>query len=206
MKKLLAVLLVWMMTVSCLPFALGEDAVSSATLTVSRLPEIQPRKGAHVLVVFFSTDDTIRAAAAIAADALEADLFEIVPETPYTREDLNYSSNSSRSTKEQRDSASRPAVAGLPENLAQYDVILLGYPIWWGLAPKILYTFVESVDLSGRTVIPFCTSASSGVGSSAKNLQKLTDETVTWRDAARLGNRSDADAIRAWAASLGIAP
>ncbi len=88
--------------------------------------------------------------------------------------------------------------------MQQYDAILLGYPIWWGQAPKILYTFLESVDVSGKTIIPFCTSASSGAGSSAKNLQTLTDETTVWLEVKRINNRSSAEEIRAWALSLNL--
>ena len=205
--KTFRMILVFLLILALAPIAaLGEDTVSSATLRVTALPEIAEHEASRVLVAYFSTDDTIRAAAVIAADALGADLFEIVPETPYTAADLNYNNNASRATKEQRDDTSRPAVAALPENMAQYDTVLLGYPIWWGQAPKILYTFVESVDLTGKTVIPFCTSASSGAGASAKRLERLTDDTVAWQDAYRLGNHSDAAAIRAWADSLIIAP
>ena len=180
----------------------GEDAISSATLNVDTLSSVTANEETSILVVYFSTNDTIRAAAVIAADALNADLFEIIPEEHYTAQDLNYSDNSSRTSREQRDDASRPGIAALPETLEQYDTILLGYPIWWGQAPRILCTFVESVDLSGKTVIPFCTSGSSGVGSSAVNLAALTDGTSVWLDATRLSNGSDEETIRAWARSL----
>ena len=105
-------------------------------------------------------------------------------------------------SREQLDDSARPGIAALPENLERYDTVLLCYPIWWGQAPRILYTFVESVDLYGKTVLPFCTSGSSGVGSSAANLQALTDGKSTWLDAVRLDNGSDAETLRAWARSL----
>ena len=92
----------------------------------------------------------------------------------------------------------------MPEDLDRYDTILLGYPIWWGQAPKILYTFTEQADLSGKTVIPFCTSGSSGAGSSAANLQKLTGESTAWQEARRIRKGSTAEEISAWAAGLGI--
>ena len=204
LTRLLAVLICAGVT-GAVPVCAGEgdvEAVSGATLDIEEIPVLQDQESTDVLVVWFSPNDTIRAAAAIAAGALDADLFEIRPEVPYTAEDLNYSDDSTRATTEQRDETARPAIASLPEDLAPYRTILLGYPIWWGQAPRILYTFLESVDLSGKTVIPFCTSASSSAGSSAVNLQNLTDDTVTWAEAKRLDNGSGADEIRDWAKSL----
>ena len=205
MKKLLLfvnILILAAFTALCT--AAAEDAVSSATLSVNALPQVQENENASVLVVYFSTDDTIRAAALTAADALGADVFEIVPAEPYTADDLNYNKSGTRATVEQRDSEARPEIAVLPESLEQYSTILLGYPIWWGQAPKIVSTFLESVDVSGKTVIPFCTSASSGVGSSDTNLHALADDTVTWVPAKRISNRETAEGIRAWALSLDL--
>ena len=145
MKKAMA-LLTALLLICSVSFA--EDAVSSATLSVDRLPVVEST-GSSILVVYFSTDDTIRAAAYTVADALSADLFEIQPVDPYTADDVNYHNSRSRTSIEQNDPQSRPEIAILPEDLSQYDTILLGYPIWWGQAPQILYTFVESVDLSG---------------------------------------------------------
>ena len=184
--------------------SLAEDAVTSATLSVDRLPAVEST-GSSILVVYFSTDDTIRAAAYTVADALSADLFEIQPVEPYTTDDVNYHNRQSRTSIEQNDPQSRPAIAFMPEELRRYDTVILGYPIWWGQAPRILYSFVESADLSGKTIIPFCTSGSSGAGSSASNLQKLTSENTVWLDAKRISNGSSAEEIRAWAESLGLA-
>ena len=205
MKKLLLfvnILILAAFTALCT--AAAEDAVSSATLSVNALPQVQENENASVLVVFFSTDDTIRAAALTAADALDADVFEIVPAEPYTADDLNYNKSGTRATVEQRDSSARPEIADLPESLEQYSTILLGYPIWWGQAPKIVSTFLESVDVSGKTIIPFCTSASSGVGSSDTNLHALADDMVNWLPAKRISNRETAEGIRAWALSLDL--
>ena len=174
MKKAMALLTALLLICSV---SLAEDAVSSATLSVDRLPVVEST-GSSILVVFFSTDDTVRAAAYTIAEALSANLFEIRPAEPYTADDVNYHNSQSRTSIEQNDPQARPAIAALPENLSRYDTIILGYPIWWGQAPRILYTFMESVDLSGKTIIPFCTSGSSGVGSSAFNLQKLTAESA----------------------------
>jgi len=205
MKKLSSIsLMIFIVLVLQLCTVSAEDAVSSATLSVNALPQVQENENASVLVVYFSTDDTIRAAALTAADALSADVFEIVPTEPYTADDLNYNKTGTRATVEQRDSSARPEIAILPESLEQYSTILLGYPIWWGQAPKIVYTFLESVDVSGKTIIPFCTSASSGVGSSDTNLHALADDMVNWLPAKRISNRETAEGIRAWALSMDL--
>ena len=205
MKKLSSIsLMILIVLVLQLCAVSAEDAVSSATLSVNTLPQVKGNENASVLVVYFSTDDTIRAAALIAADALGADVFEIVPANPYTADDLNYNKTDTRATVEQRDSSARPKIAVLPDSLEQYSTILLGYPIWWGQAPMIVYTFLESVDVSGKTIIPFCTSASSGVGSSDTNLHALADETVNWLPAKRISNRETAEGIQAWALSLDL--
>lgn len=197
MKKILVILL---SLLTC-GISLAEDAVSSATLSLDRLPSVEST-GSNILVVYFSTDDTIRAAAYIIAEALSADLFEIQPVEPYTADDVNYHNSRSRTSIEQNDPQARPAIAVLPDDLNRYDTIILGYPIWWGQAPRILYTFMENVDLTGKTIIPFCTSGSSGAGSSASNLQKLTGGSTVWLDAKRISNGSSAEEIRAWAESL----
>lgn len=152
------------------------------------------------LVVYFSCTGTTEGLAEAVAEELNADLYEIVPEEPYTSEDLDYHDDNSRSTKEMDDPSSRPAISGSVENMEQYDRIILGYPIWWGEAPRIVSTFVESYDFSGKTIIPFCTSGGSGIGSSADALETLAGN-GTWLDGKRFdGSESGEDVIK----SLGI--
>lgn len=187
MKKRLAVLLSLLLVCS---WAFAEeaedpDAVTSATLNMDRLPEVKAEENG-IIVIYFSPDDTTRAAAYALAAGLSADLFEIVPEEPYTEDDLNYFDNFARSMKEMRDKGARPAIAAIPEDLGKYDTVLLGYPIWGGEAPKIMLTFLENTDLSGKTIVPFCTSNSSKFGNSDKQLKKLTDDTVTWKTGTRI--------------------
>ena len=201
MKRLLAFLCVFCLLRT--PCTYAEDAVSSATLKISGLPALEEETESNILVLWFSPNDTIKAAAFVVADTLHADLFEIEPEIPYTEEDLNYNDSSTRATVEQRDAEARPGMKEIPE-LEGYDVILLGYPIWWGQAPKILYTLFENVDFSGKTIYPFCTSGSSSVVSSAEDLAKLTDDDVSWMEAKRLSNGSTEEDIREWASSLDI--
>ena len=198
MKRFLIVLL-GLLLVCSLSFA--EDAVSSATLAIDRLPEANPQDS-NILVVYFSPDDTVRAAAYSIAASLSADLFEIIPEEPYTADDLNYYNSKARSMVEMKDAAARPAISAMPEDLVPYDTIILGYPIWGGQAPKIISTFLENADLSGKTVIPFCTSNSSGIGSSDTALHSLTDNTVVWQKGTRIRKGSTAEEIGAWAQGL----
>ena len=200
MKKLFAILLVLVLCAAALPAHAEEaDAVSSATVNIEAFPVIPEQENASVLVIYFSTDDTVKAVALTAAEALEADVFEVVPEQPYTAEDLAYYTNC-RADREQNDSSARPAIAVWPESLEQYDVIFLGYPIWHGQAPKILYTLLEGIDVSGKTIVPFCTSMSSGAGSSAGNLEKLTNGAV-WLKINRIDNHSTTEQIQSWTLS-----
>ena len=199
MKKILLVVLALLLVCSQ---ALAEDAVSSATLKIDRLPVVEAA-GNGILVVYFSPDDTVRAAAYTIAAALSAELFEIIPEEPYTAEDLNYYNSKARSMVEMADSGARPAISALPENLDQYSTVLIGYPIWGGQAPKIISTFLESVDLSGKTVIPFCTSNSSGIGSSDTNLHSLAPEAV-WQKGTRIKKGSTAEDIILYAQGLSL--
>ncbi len=202
MKKLTAFLAALVLCAAVLP-VFAADAVSSATVNITELPEIRENPDAKTLVIYFSTDDTVKAAARTIADALDAGIFEVVPETPYTEADLAYYTNC-RADREQNDPSARPAISAWPESIEQYSTVFIGYPIWHGQAPKILYTLVEGIDLGGKTVIPFCTSASSGAGSSAKNLQRVSAGEAEWLDVKRIDNRSTAEDIRAWALSLGL--
>ena len=199
MKKLFLLLMALMLL--CMP-VLAEDATSSATLAVDDFPRL-PKGDSRILVVFFSPEKTVCSAAIAAANALGSEIFELQPAEPYTAEDLNYHDRQSRTSIEMNDPAARPEIEELPV-LDRFDTILLGYPIWWGQAPRILCTFVESVDLSGKTVIPFCTSGSSGAGSSAVNLQKLGSETAVWLDAKRFNNGSTKEDVYAWVESLNL--
>lgn len=196
MKKFLLILLSLLLVSGCAfaEEAAEEDAISSATLNMDRLPEVEAQDNG-VLVIYFSPDDTTRAAAYAIAAGLNAELFEIAAEEPYTEDDLNYFDSKARSMRESRDKDARPAIAALPEDLGKYDTILLGYPLWGGMAPKIMLTFMESVDLSGKTVVPFCTSNSSAFGNSDKDLKKLTDASVIWRKGTRIKKGATAEEI-----------
>ena len=123
---------------------------------------------------------------------------------PYTSEDLDYGNTDSRTSKEQNDTDARPEIAGALPDLNGYENVYIGYPIWWGQAPKIMYTFVESCDLSKKTVIPFCTSGSSSIGTSAKNLQSAVVSQATWLDGRRFAGSSPRSDVENWISGLGI--
>lgn len=166
---------------------------------------ISETQGSKVLVAYFSATGTTKGVAEHIANGLRADIYEIIPEEPYTDADLDYSDNNSRSTIEMNDASSRPAISDSVENMGQYDVVFIGYPIWWGEAPRIVSTFVESYDFSGKTVVPFCTSGGSGVGSSAANLEQLTSG-ATWMDGHRLNGSDSQDTVMEWVNGLGLHP
>lgn len=122
------------------------------------------------LVACFSASGVTARLAKTLAGALSADLFEIKPKVPYTAADLDWMNKKSRSSLEMNDPNSRPEIVGIPENIAEYDRIFLGFPIWWYVAPTVINTFLESCDLSGKTVIPFATSGGSGMGATNEKL------------------------------------
>ena len=156
-----------------------------------------------ILVAYFSATGTTKGAAEHIANGLNADIYEIVPEEPYTDADLDYNDNNSRTTIEMNDPDARPAISGSVENMEQYDIVFIGYPIWWGEAPRIVNTFVESYDFSGKTIVPFCTSGGSGMGSSAENLEQLTNG-AQWLSGERLSGSDSQDAVMEWVNSLGL--
>ncbi len=125
------------------------------------------------LVAYFSASGTTKRAAEHLAKAEGADLFEIKPAVPYTSADLNWMDKKSRSSVEMSDPSSRPKIAGKLANMAEYDMVFIGFPIWWYVAPRIIDTFVESYDFSGKILVPFATSGGSGMGKTVDELKKL---------------------------------
>ncbi|MDE6627150.1 MAG: Ig-like domain-containing protein [Lachnospiraceae bacterium] len=156
------------------------------------------------IVVYFSCTDNTKTVAEYIKDSTASDIYRIEPSVPYTSADLNYGNADSRTSKEQNDATARPQIAGNLPNLSGYEVVYLGYPIWWGEAPKIMYTFVESYDLSGKIIIPFCTSGSSGIGKSATNLQTVTKGNATWIAGQRFAGSSSKSEIQQWVQGLDL--
>ena len=156
------------------------------------------------LVAYFSASGVTKKLAENLAEAADADLFEIKPETQYTKADLDWTNKTSRSTIEMNDPASRPAIAEKLGNMDVYDTVFVGFPIWWYVAPKIINTFLESYDLSGKTIIPFATSGSSGMGKTVEKLRPSCSDTTTWNDGKLLKSSADKKTLTAWIESLNI--
>lgn len=148
-----------------------------------------------VLVAVFSASGVTKRVGQEIARISGGDFFEIVPEEKYTNADLNYMNSRSRSSVEMKDPAARPEIAGNVADMDSYDKVIIGYPIWWGLAPRIIETFLESYDFSGKTIVPFCTSGGSGVGRSDSALHKNVSGNVKWAQGVQI-NRPDEAAIR----------
>lgn len=149
-----------------------------------------------ILVAYFSASGNTARAAKQIADAAGADLFEIKPAVPYTSADLDWMDKKSRSTIEMNDPKSRPEIEGKVENFEQYDTVFIGFPIWWYVEPRIIDTFLDSYDISGKALIPFATSGSSGIASCEKSLKEHYPK-ADWKPG-KLLNRAD---IAAWVKS-----
>ena len=154
------------------------------------------------LVAYFSASGVTAKAAKNLAEAAGADLFEIKPEVPYTQADLDWHDKNSRSSVEMRDSKSRPQIAAGDAKIADYDVIFVGFPIWWYVAPTIINTFLESYDFAGKTIILFATSGGSGFGKAVEGLKGSVADSTAIREGKLLnGNPSVAD-LKNWVESL----
>lgn len=146
--------------------------------------------------MYFSVTNKTKKLATYAQEHLQSDIFEIVPKVEYTSADIDYNSDC-RANKEQNDDKARPEIKYTISDISKYDTIVLGYQIWWGQAPKILYTFVESYDLSNKTIIPFCTSGSSPIGSSATSLAKSAPK-ANWLEGKRFAASTTKEEIGNW--------
>ena len=172
--------------------------------TLTPLTESRSIPQSKTLVACFSATGHTKPLAEYAAKYLGADFYEIVPEEPYTDADLNYNNSNSRTTKEQNNSSARPKISGGVRNMDGYDTVIIAHPIWWGQAPKIIYTFLESYDFSGKTLTTMCTSDSSPLGSSANNLKALTDNSVTWLESKRFSIGASENEVREWLDGIGL--
>lgn len=183
----------------------SEAASSTNTNTTSSIEEetmSTESSKANILVAYFSNTGTTKEIAEMIQEQTGADLFEIIPEDPYTEEDLAYYTGG-RTDQEQEDASVRPAISGNVEHMEQYDTVFIGYPIWHGQAPRIISTFLESYDFAGKRLVPFCTSHSSGLGSSAEELHDLAPE-ADWLDGARFAASSTAEEVLSWLESMGL--
>lgn len=179
-----------------------EPATQAPTSEPAEIPTEEPTEPVtepesnKTLVVYFSRTGNTKPLAQYASEILGADIFEIEAAVPYTDADIAYYTNC-RADQEQNDPTARPEISGYVESMDSYSTIILAYPIWHGQAPKIIYTFLESYDFSGKTIIPFCTSASSGIGSSASNLHSLAPDAI-WEDGRRFPAGTTKETIAEW--------
>ena len=157
-----------------------------------------------ILVAYFSASGVTKKLAGELAKVAGADLFEITPETPYTAADLDWKDQQSRSTLEMKDPNCRPAVTGQVENIAQYDVVFVGFPVWWGREPSVVDTFLDAYDFTGKRIIPFCTSGGSDIGETAKRIQEIVGAGATVQEGTRLGGTVSEEDLKIWTAGLDL--
>lgn len=150
-----------------------------------------------ILVTYFSASGVTKNVADNIAKVVEGDLFEIEPKEKYTREDLDWKNKKSRSSVEMQNREYRPEIKEKSIDISNYDIILIGFPIWWGVAPTVVNTFLESRDFSGKTLIPFCTSGGSGMAYCENDLRR-TYPNYTWKEGKRLIGNEDRDFIEEW--------
>ena len=156
------------------------------------------------LVAYFSASGVTARLAKSLAEAAGADLYEIKPKVPYTKADLNWQDEQARSTVEMKDASFRPAMADADANIAAYDVIFVGFPIWWYVAPTIINTFLESYDFSKKIIVPFATSGGSGFGKTVEQLRPSVSGAALWKEGKLLNGKPSQEALAAWVASLAL--
>jgi Flavodoxins len=163
------------------------------------------RTAHHILVAYFSATGSTKAVAETIASRISADTFEITPKEPYTLTDLNYNDKNSRVSLEHNnlDGRNVELVTTTPDDFNGFDIVFVGYPIWWGDAAWVIDNFVKGNDFTGKTVIPFCTSVSSDIGESASNLAKMAG-TGTWLEGKRFSGSASEDEISEWLTQLGL--
>ena len=178
---------------------------ATASSEVSSEAVTEDAAGSNVLVVYYSATGNTEEAANYIAQATGGDLFELEPVEPYTEEDLNYGDENSRVSREHEDESLRDVelVADTVDNWDQYDTVFIGYPIWWGIAAWPVDGFVEANDFTGKTVIPFCTSASSGLGQSGELLANLAG-TGDWQEGIRFRSSVSKEDVQSWIEGLGL--
>lgn len=155
------------------------------------------------LVAYFSCSGVTARVAHELAAAADADIYEIKPAQPYTMADLNWMDKKSRSSREMNDESCRPAVTDKVEGMQNYSVVFVGFPVWWGIAPRIIQTFIESYNLSGKTIVPFCTSGGSGAGMADGEFRRQYPS-LNFKPCRRLGANVSQSELKSWIKSLNI--
>lgn len=210
MKKLSVVILAFLLSFSFTACSQSSDGTLSTTNSSDTSSDYVREENSEntlserkILVAYFSATNTTKTIAAYIADSLEADIYEITPQIPYTSDDLNYNNSNSITSIEMNDKSARPAVSGTVDNMEQYDIVFIGYPIWWGDAPRIINTFLESYDFSNKTIIPFCTSGGSGISASESNLKSAVNG-AQWINGERFSGSTTQSEIEEWLNGLSL--
>ena len=191
MKKILLLILV----IIIIPCIFMFKAFADSSKEIKKGSIMSDKK---ILVAFFSATGTTEKLAQKLAKVTGADIFEIQAEKPYTDADLDWRNNNSRSSLEMKDRNCRPAISSKVENMESYEVVFIGFPIWWYREPSIIDTFMESYDFTGKTVIPFATSGGSPIGNSGENMQKLASEAKVVKGRCFSVNESE-EVLKKWA-------
>ena len=183
--------------------AAQEDSADEGSTDAAASDEAETSGSGNVLIAYYSATGNTEAVANMIADATGGDLFELEPTEPYTDDDLNWSDDNSRVSQEHENEDQRDVelVSTTPENWDSYDTVFIGYPIWWGIAAWPVDHFVEDNDFTGKTVIPFCTSASSGIGDSGELLADMAG-TGDWQEGQRFRSSVSDEDVAAWVESL----
>ena len=184
----------------------GNQAAAENQPTVEDESAAVPAAGGNVLVAYYSAQGHTAAVTQTIADELGADLFEVTPKEPYSDDDLNWTDGSSRVTREHEDGSLRDVklTQVTPDGWENYDTVLVGYPIWWGIAAWPIDNFISGNDWDGKTVVPFCTSSSSGLGQSGELLAEAAGS-GEWQEGQRFSSSANESEVRGWAAGLGLA-
>ncbi len=214
MKKLISILLALVLVFSFAACSNNSSDNSNTTPSTSQTADTSKstdintqnsNTSSKILVVYYSATGSTKAVAETIADTSRADLFEITPVDPYTSDDLNWTDDNSRVSVEHNDENKRdvPLTKTTPDNWADYDTVFIGYPIWWGIAAWPINNFVKGNDFSGKTVIPFCTSKSSGLGQSGDLLADMAG-TGNWQDGERFSSGASSSKVESWVNGLDL--
>lgn len=217
MKKITSILLALVLVFSFAACSNNSDNSASTANSTTSTPagkqstdessdnNTDSSSNSKILVVYYSATGSTKAVADTIADTTGADLFEITPVDPYTSDDLNWTNDNSRVSVEHNDESKRdvPLTKTTPDNWADYDTVFIGYPIWWGIAAWPVNNFVEGNDFTGKTVIPFCTSSSSGLGQSGDLLADMAG-TGNWQDGERFSSGASSSKVESWVNGLDL--
>lgn len=183
--------------------SVSSSATDNANTTENQNTENDEAGQSNVLVAYFSVTNNTKRVAQSISDYIGSDIYEITPSDPYTSADIDYNDQNSRTSIEMNDPGARPEISGSVDNMYKYDVIFLGYPIWWSEAPRIINTFLESYDFSGKTIVPFCTSGGSGIDGSVSSLKNSVSG-AEWKSGMRFSSSASEKEITDWVNGLDI--